>query len=819
LKARLPFTLSAALLAGVLFLLSMPFGRVPALGPTFHPVTGVLAGRSATAADKQARLDREVEGLLEPVEIYYTEDRVPLIFAGNDHDLYFAQGYATARDRLFQLELQVRAAEGSISEWLGPDRLDYDRFMRRMGMVYGAENALTGFSESRSLTVMQAYADGINAWIDGLSDRDLPVEYKLIGVRPRHWQPIHSALFLKYMTRTLAGGSSDLTTSNAIARFGADFVERYLSGRGDWTDPIISPDHRWDFDPLPVQAPSEPFTPSATLEVEPYRPAPGIGSNNWAVSGSRTASGNPMLAGDPHLNLTLPSIWYQVQLTAPGIRVRGVSLPGSPSVIMGFTDSLAWMNTNTGADIVDWYEIRYRDSTLSEYLYDGEWRPVTTRIEEIRQKDGSVFLDTIRFTHHGPVVYDDRFSPSGAGEWNKGLAMRWIGHEPSDESEVYYRLNRGASMDDALDALSRFQAPAQNFAVIDASGNIGMLVSGRFPLKWEGQGATIGDGSSPAYDWQGWIPYDHNPREINPARGFVSSANQFVTAESYPYYLGDRFAPFERGRRANDLLKADSAVTLEKMMAMQLDDYNYLAAVSLPAMLEELNASAAELDSTGKAALEHLSAWDYHNQAERIAPSIFDRLWERIMESVWKDDYDAVAQPMRNPKRDLTARMLAKEPDAPYFDDITTEAMESRRDIVLKAFRAALDDLRADVGEDPETWVWGTASKVSIPHLANTRGLGVDTIFMGGGDQTLNAVDRSNGPSWRMVLEFTPDGPRAFGIYPGGQSGDPGSPWYDDMVSDWAEGSWTELPLMDHPGEDAATWPHGLLRLLPKIDR
>lgn len=797
--------LSATSLALLLVLLSLPIATLPPLGPLLHPVEGVLAG--GTRGDSPTDLTLEVEGLIEPVQVAVDERGVPHIFALNDHDLYFAQGFVTARDRLFQLELQVRAAEGSLAEWMGPRMLDYDRSLRRFGMVYGAERALEGMQGSASAAMLGAYSAGINAWIARLNPEDLPVEYRLLGAEPRPWEPLHTALFLKYMTRTLAGGSSDLSTSNAAARFGADFVDRRLSGRSRWMDPIISPDHVWRFDPVKVTPPETPFEPRTASQVEPWRPHPGTGSNNWAVSGDKTATGNPMLAGDPHLNLTLPSIWYEMQLHAPGVNVRGVTLPGSPSVIIGFNDSLAWAVTNTGADMVDWYEITFRDSTRTQYRHDGEWRGVDTRVERIEVKGEAAFLDTVRYTHHGPVVYDRSFRPGGNGARpEEGLAMRWIGHEPSDESLAFHRLNRAHDVEEAVEALADYRAPAQNFAVIDASGDIAMLVSGRFPLRWEGQGSRIGDGSSPAHEWQGWIPYDHNPRQVNPPRGFVSSANQFVTAESYPYYLGDRFAPFERGRRINDVLSRSDSITIRDMMDLQLDTYDYLAAVSLPPVLDTLQRRRAELGEVETVLLDSLQAWKFHNDARRLAPSVFDRFWSALMQEIWSDDIDRVEAPLRWPKRDLTAQMMLEEPDSPYFDDLNTPRIETSGDLYVHALSLAADRLEEAYGAYTEgAWAWGRAGEVRIPHLAQMRGFGVDSLWTSGGDPSVNSVNGSHGPSWRMVVELTADGPNAYGVYPGGQSGNPGSPDYTRSVQTWAEGGYHPLPLLSSPTDTSGT--------------
>lgn len=810
-KQHAPLIGTAGLLLILLTLFSLPLGPLPALGPFLQPVHGFLA--NAENGSQPAVVQRKTSGLEEPVEIFYNQRGVPHIFAGNDKDLYFAQGYVTARDRLFQLELQIRGAGGELSEWMGERTLEYDRYQRRFGMMFGAERALQYAHGSPSEEIFEAYASGINAYIAQLRNEDLPLEFKLLGVEPRRWEPIHTALLLKYMTRTLAGGSSDLTISNTTALFGRDFVDRYINGPSKWAEPIISPDRKWAFSPVPVRTPSRDFTPSITRELEPFPIDPGVGSNNWAVSGSRTASGNAILAGDPHLNLTSPSIWYEMQMTAPGISAYGVTLPGAPGVIMGFSDSLAWCNTNSGADVLDWFEITYRDSSRAEYLHDGQWKPTQLRVEAIRMKGGDVFLDSVRYTHHGPVVYDESFKPSGdVAASLDGMALHWIGHYGSNEMLMYRQLNRATSVRQAREILRQFTAPAQNFALIDASGSIGMVLGGRLPLKWEGQGATIGDGSDSAWEWAGWIPYEHNPYEIDPPRGFVSSANQFPVDGRYPYYLGSSFAPFERGRRVNDLLRGASSVTVEELMRFQQDSYNYLAAVVVPVLVEELGGLLGD-DPTSDAASQYVSDpstpqgfiqtltdWDLSNDGSQLAPSLFHVFWKELMRGIWQDELNAAGVPVTRPDRDLTAQMLIEEPEARWYDDVETPQRETRTEILSQAVSRAIERLVEEQGTydaSAGNWTWGKVHNVRLPHIARIEGLSVEGILTNGGDESVNAVDGANGPSWRMVVELEGGKPPvAYGVYPGGQSGNPGSPHYDDAVDTWAEGRYHRLELL-----------------------
>ena len=821
---------SFLLLIAVTILLANPWGQIPALGPIFHPVTGVLANADKVSAP--AELTYTLDGLENEVEVWINHRGVPHVFAENDPDLYYAQGFITARDRLFQLELQTKAANGTLHEWLGEDVLAYDRTTRRIGMTYGAEQTHGEVVGSEMEPLLQAYSDGINAWIGKLRPSDYPLEYKLLGIEPAPWEPIHVSNFLMAMTRTLAGGSNDLTATNTMARFGPDFMDNFVWGESKWGDPFISPDRSWSFNPIRKDAPDAPFKPDWVNEIEPYQPVPGIGSNNWALSGSKTATGNAMLAGDPHLNLTLPSIWYEMQLSAPGVNRYGVTFPGAPNVIMGFSEATAWMNTNTGADVQDWYVITYKDSTRQEYLFEGEWREIETRLERYEWREGRTvrtLIDTVRYTHHGPVVYDRQFK--GAADSRaayEGLAMRWIGHYPSNEGWVYHKLNRATTVEESIEALSTFKAPGQNYAVIDSTGTIAMVVAGKLPVRWAGQGFTLSDGASADYEWDQWIPYEHMPLEVNPERGYVASANQWVVNEAYPYDIGNRFAAFERGKRLDDVLSEASDWTLQQMMDLQLDNANYLADVAMPSVWGALESQREVLSELERQALDAWLNWSLQNDANEMGPSLWSRFWPAFRDAVWADEYDEVDVPMLRPTRDLTAQLLVDNPESSFFDDVNTpDRVESSSDQVVHAFREAVQSLSDDATEgdrefglnpeDPSTWLWAYFGNVHVPHLAQIEALGRFQLGSSGGDESVNAVDEDNGPSWRMVVELTPDGPEAYGVYPGGPSGNPGNALYDSDIDRWAEGGYHKLELLQGPPSEEQVRSEGwrLITLLP----
>ncbi|MDX1585435.1 MAG: penicillin acylase family protein [Balneolaceae bacterium] len=792
------FAASLAATVVLFIVLSVSIGPAPPLGPFLNPNTGFWA--NAVTGDVQNQtLTLHSDELQDSISVYYDEHQIPHIFANNNHDLYFAQGFVTARDRLWQMELQTYAAAGRLSEFLGPRTVPYDRYQRRIGMGYAAEQALKGINKNeKTRKAVEAYSAGVNAWIRQLSPKDYPLEYKIMNFEPGEWTPLRSALLFKNMTYTLAGRNSDLRMSNTRAYLGDSFIREVMDLDPSWNDPTIPAGTSWDFAPLEAQKPKSNFQPSIAEDLPPFQPDPMNGSNNWAVSGSKTESGYPILANDPHLNMTLPSIWYTLQLHGPDINTMGASLPGAPSVIIGFNEDIAWGTTNVGADVWDWYEIEFRDSTLAEYRYDGEWRKTDMRVEEIKVKGAETIQDTVIYTHHGPVVQDFSGEALRSGV-PKYHAMRWIAYEESNEVNYFLEINSAKNYEDYRNALRHFKSPAQNWIFADRN-DIALTVTGQYPLKWENQGRFISDGSDPLYDWQGWVPFEQIPSIKNPERGFVSSANQDPTGPEYPYYLDDDFAPYERGKRINERLEAMDNITKEDMQELQLDNYSYHAAKVLPVMLEALNTDT--LTGNRKKSFALLTEWDYYNNAAEIAPSLFKYWWDALFAGIWSDEYNSVEAGMSWPDRDQVAWLVVNRPELPWYDNIQTEEKETLTQLINRAFFKALDALEDEFGTPGTNWQWGYVSSTDIDHLVQLPGMGRTNLFTGGGAESVNAIRGSHGPSWRMIVELGPE-IKGYGIYPGGQSGNPGSLFYDNMIDDWKAGELYPLWFMKEQPVDS----------------
>lgn len=781
----------------LVYALNHKFGDIPPIGKFLDPFHGFWANAEPKNIAAEKKL--EIPGLKGSVQVVFDDVLVPHIFAENNYDLYFAQGYVTAMHRLWQMEFQTHAAAGRISEIVGERALELDRYQRRLGMVYGAERATQQMlANPVSREVVEAYSAGINAYVDGLSPEDYPLEYKLLNYAPEHWSPLKCGLLLQQLSNTLTGGSDDLYMTNILNKFGKDVVKDLFPDYPFLEDPIIPPTTPLDFTPLAVPKAPDGFLATTPDTVVTPAPNPEIGSNNWAISGSKSATGYPILANDPHLNLTLPSIWYQIQLVGPDENVYGASLPGAPAVIIGFNKDVAWGVTNVGADVMDFYQLRFKDDSRSEYWHDNQWKPVQKRIEEIKVKGKPSVLDTVLYTHHGPVVYKQEETPFNS-QAPVEHAMRWAAHEPENELLAFFQLNRAKNYNDYTKALAYYATPAQNFIYADVHNDIAIWPNGRFPLKWKNQGKFILDGTSSAYDWQGWIPQSHNPHVKNPPRGFVSSANQFSADTTYPYYLNWEFAPSERGRRINQRLGTMQKATPDSLRMLQNDNFNLHAQAVLPQLLSYVYQD--KLTQRQKAAFQALSQWKYRNDPQETGPTIFSGWWNNLNQAIWRDEFgDRQAPEMRYPNRDRTVHLLLTEPQSRWIDNVRTNEKENLADLVNHSFKKTVDTLFARYGGIDEAWRWDKHKSTDIMHLARIPALSRTDIMNGGGGSIVNATTEKNGPSWRMVVALGPQ-VKAFGIYPGGQSGNPGSHYYDNMIETWRKGELNELLFMQKAEE------------------
>ncbi|MDX1471363.1 MAG: penicillin acylase family protein, partial [Flavobacteriaceae bacterium] len=608
--------LSAVVVTAIFYLLNTKIGSIPPLGKFLNPATGFWQNETSEISNETL----DIPGLSQPVEVFYDQHNIPHIFAQNQEDLAMAQGYVTAKDRLWQMEFQTHAAAGRISEIIGEAALNYDRGQRRKGMVYGAEMAMKAMEDDAEIVrLLDAFTSGINHYISKLEPEDYPIEYKLLDYQPEHWERIKVGLLLMYMTDMLTGGDSDFEYTNFINKYGKERFDFLYPDFFEVNDPVIPADKKWD--DLNAQMTETPLSevPKDTLQKAMEDANPDNGSNNWAISPKLSYSGNAILANDPHLGLNLPSIWYVMQLHTPEFNVMGATLPGVYGVISGFNNNIAWGVTNATRDVRDWYKIEFRDKNKEEYRYADEWRPTTKRVETIKIRNKEAVIDTVVYTHHGPVSYDDNFN---LNKEKVGYALQWIGHLGGNVQRTFVELNRSKNYEDYVEALKYYHAPAQNFVFASTEGDIALWVQGKFPNKWKGQGKFLLDGSKPEHDWQGYIPQEHNAFIKNPERGFVSSANQHPVDPSYPYYVFNDGYETYRNRVINDFFRSKDKFNIQDFKALHNNNYNLKAAELLPYLIE--NITEEELTESEKQTFNIVKKWNYYNEVDSKGASIWE---------------------------------------------------------------------------------------------------------------------------------------------------------------------------------------------------
>ena len=776
-------------------LFNSKIGSLPPLAKFLNPFTGFW--QNAEQNKRDSTLTFELTGIREPVQVFIDSLGIPHIFAENDYDAFFAQGYITAKDRLWQMDFQSRYAAGRLSEVIGEKAIELDRYQRRMGMAYAAEIMLEESKRNpESHSALQAYSDGINSYINSLQPKDYPIEFKLLDYRPEKWTSLNSALLLKLMSATLATGSDEMKMSTILETYGKATVDDLFPNYPFKEDPIIPVGTQWNFtlsEPQAVNSlPKAKDNLTSTVNQKSSlnhlfsnllteKKEEHIGSNNWAVDADKSATKYPLLANDPHLNLTLPSIWYQIQIHTPDMNVYGVSLPGAPSVIIGFNQNAAWGVTNVASDVLDWYKIEFKDNHYQEYLYDGVWEKTSLRVEEIKVRNKPSLLDSVYYTKHGPVSYTPNTKPKDfepASNVPIGYALKWVAHLPSNELQTFYELNRAASYEDYRNALKHFIAPAQNFLFANNKNEISITSNGYFPLKEKEHGKFLLDGTISKTNWTDQIPFEQRPTIKNPTRGFLSSANQSPTDPSYPYYLDWVYSPYERGHRINTVLDSLSNIKTQDFVNLLNDNYSVLAENVLSLFLNSI-------DQTSMSNLEEknfiiLKNWDKKYEANSIAASLFEKWFDNVSQMIWHDKFGRSDKKMRYPTRDRTVQLLLHEESSSWFT-------RSREEILTISFKQTIEQFTKRYGKDTKEWQWKKVRESRVNHLANIDGFASHRLDIGGAKHTVNAMGEKHGPSWKMIVELG-ENPRAFGIIPGGQSGNPGSKFYDNQLPIWEKG-------------------------------
>ncbi len=827
---------SAVALAAALFVGTRAVGPVPPLGGFLNPTTGIWSvARSAELPDDQTVM---LAGFSADVEVKYDDRGVPHIFATTEADAARALGWVHARDRLFQMEMIQRAVAGTLTELVGARALPLDRNARRMMMGASADakwNALPDTSETRA--IVTAYMEGLNAYVASMRPQDLPLEYRLLNAKPRTFEPKDTYYLLMRMSQTLSYQEAELRFAALEQLVGREAATALLPIEAPIQEPIEPVPGRTAARDIATTIPA-PASPDARRVAEARRIRDAVveiarqtamplnvrdplntdltdlltrgeavvGSNNWAVAPSRSASGYAMLAGDPHLELTLPSIWYEAHLVVPGVLdVYGVSLPLSPIIPIGFNRDVAWTMTNTGNDVVDYYREQV-DDTLSprKYRVDGAWRDVTVREEVFTDAKGTVISrDTMFTTHRGPLLQ------TSLG-W---LSQRWTAREVSDEGHAFRLAMRATSSSDFYARTAEYRTPAQNMLTADRQGNIGIRSTGRYPIRPSGRGDLVQDGTLSAYDWSGDQPLMWYPQAYNPSQGYLASANQQpIDPQARNQYHGSDWPSPWRAMRINNILRANPRMTVDDMRRAHTDPRSELTPFIMSALASAKTAAeaAGRWSADDAAALGVLTEWNGEFTPESKAAPLFATLVTELAAGTW----DELVLPGEDRRvvtpQQLMLVTLMRDPSNAWWDvRATTDVVEHRDVVVQEALRRAWSATRARLGNDPTAWQWSDARRVHVHHLLKLPGFGRESLTVTSGPGTLSPTENNgtHGASWRFVVELAPQ-VRAWGTYPGGQSGNPVSSRYADRIALWQAGELAELrvPLaaQDLPAEQTS---------------
>lgn len=830
-------------------------------------------------AVRSGRRVLHLRGLEGEVLVVWDRWGVPHIFASSEHDLAFAFGYVQAMDRLWQMDLERRLVSGRLAELLGEDAFEVDLFFRAVDLRRGAEAIMAELEAGRFpelKAALEAFSAGVNAAIEDMErSGTLPVEYKLLGVKPEPWRPLDTLL----VDRLICWGLTGDFDSIYLYKLLKGLQDAFGDEKGyEAVKSLLPPDRPIDEYILPPGGVIGPAAPSGCLPSSStslpsgaqrpvvaakmtigspeglarllawWKKAMGYcsfvrgfeASNNWVVSGALTASGKPILCNDPHLALNVPPTWYEAHLVVRSgeevkLNVRGVVFPGVPIIVIGRNDRIAWGFTNVGADVIDFYYYVWR--SRDEYWYgpEGRWLKVEQVSDTIWVRQGSKLVArhiTLNYTVHGPLIV----------RWGVRIAVKWLGHYATFEAEALRRYNWARNLEDFVEALRLFQLPAQNHVYADVEGNIAWWACGRYPNRtnldrldplriWLPYNGSAGEGE---WDEDDWIdPPDEVPHLVNPPWGYIVTANNRpASTADYPlvYEIGWTWADYYRARRIRELLEGLVAgggkLTADDMKAVQNDVFSIPARELLPYLLDALEVHVDELEAVEREAMEVLATWDYYMRTDEAAPTIFAAWLQKLVDAVFKDEFSrAGLEDVKVPISMLEYFVKHPEAGAWWFDDKDTPGVEDRDAIMVKAFKEAVAEFRRTIGTErthpprpipPSEWRWGRVHRLKAQHVMGSvlPWLNYPRLPLDGWRYCVNnlgGLDVDHGPSWRQIVDL---GGKSWCVIPGGQSGNPFSPHYTDQLELWASGRYKAMELPEKPGD--VSEPEALWRLKPR---
>jgi penicillin amidase len=794
-------------------------------------LTGILMALVlAPAVGARARHERApqpsaAKGSDAAISIVRDGNGVPHIRASGELGAVYGLGYAHAQDRLWQMEYQRRLGSGRLAEILGPAFLPSDRFFRTVGTHRAAASAWTGLPPD-GRAALEAYAAGVNAYIGTLRRSHLPIEFRIYGIDPAPWRPVDTLVWMK----TLAWGvgrnwDNELMRARLSQRLGvertAELMPLFMAG-----DPLILPDEeRFSARPAPGVDRSAVVSAAATPEISAAQAdalmalhralrqqlgfgGEHVGSNSWVLAGSRTTTGKPMLANDPHLDSQVPSNWYLAHITGGKLDVIGATFPGIPCVVAGHNGQLSWGITNTGADVEDLF---VEQIAGGEVMTPHGPEPVDVVPEIIKVKGQADVVVSVRITPHGPII-SDVVAPTGPP-----LALRWAGLDDRDDTVAgLLRLNLARNGDELRAALRLVHVPMQNFVYADRDGNIGYMAPGALPIRRKGDGLSPVAGWTGEFDWTGYVPFEELPAALNPERGFIVTANNRISP-SYPYYVGN-FAPYYRAGRIVELIAEKRRHSLRDMARMQADVTSLHAREVLPRLL-----NATPADDRSSVALAMLQGWDGTIRGDSPQAAIFEAWLARVPAALFADDLGDVWGSYSGTRYlpDIAAAHAVNDPTSRWCDDVGTpepETCEARLGLALAEGLASM--AKAQGTDDLGRWRWDRAHRAVFPHRAlegHTMAPLFERSTPTGGDQfTINigapvagGYEQRHVNDYRQVVDLGVISRSRFIVAPG-QSGSPFDRHYDDLLGRWRQVEYVPMrfePLAISASDTVVLWP------------
>ncbi len=728
-------------------------------------------------------------GLSAPVVIVRDRFGVPHITAANDADLYFAQGFVHAQDRLFQMDVERRLARGEIAEIFGEKALPADRLFRHLGLAARAP-AIVASWPRKTRDIVASYCAGVNAAM--AASRAWPAEFRILRAAPRRFTPEDVAAGGLLKSLGLSQWIEEAALYRAWAALPRDKALELLPEPPADGAPVASA-HRSH----PAVAPAEAL--ASVAAAADWLPRAG-GSNAWAVSGKRSATGRPLLASDPHIMLTCPSLWYENHLVAPGVDVYGVSFPGAPCVVIGHNRDIAWGFTNAMLDDADFFVEKVDGDNV---MYRRKWVPLSRRVETIRVRGGRDETLTVRETPHGPIL-----SPLFTGVAD-ALSLRWVGFDGGDPVGALHAINRAGNRQEFLAAAAGFPHPAQNVVYADAAGNIGVVMIGKIPLRKGGSGQLPVPGDTGAWDWKGTVPFADNPKTWNPPEGFVVAANLPPGGRPFRHYLSRLYEPPDRGMRIARLLSGEGPFSVDKFERMQSDVCRPEAEKTVALAIRSARRRADRAPDLREAA-RILSEWNLCASADSAGAALFEVFSETLIENTFRDDMGpALFEEVSRTSRILWNAMdrAVARGDSLFFENAGTGRRETLDELMARSLSDAMTLLKHRLGGAYATWSWGRLHEVTFEHVFGRkrylrRWFNIGPAAVGGDGRTVFKEEFRHGTDFSVVTgptmrQVVPLGFRemARSVITTGQSGHFFEGHYRDQTPLWLSGrshpAWT----------------------------